>query len=64
MVASKCINVPVNFTTELEKLTRRGFRVLALAGREINQTVAQVQKIKRNDCENELTLLGLLVMQV
>ncbi|CBY13135.1 unnamed protein product [Oikopleura dioica] len=63
MVASKCINVPVNFTTELEKLTRRGFRVLALAGREIKQTVAQVQKIKRNDCENDLTLLGLLVMQ-
>ena len=64
MVASKCTSVPVNFTTELEKLTRRGYRVLALAGREIKETIAQVKKVERDDCEDDLSLLGLLVMQV
>lgn len=63
MVASKCASVPVNFADELDKLTRRGFRVIALAGREMDLSWDKVEKVAREECENELTLIGLLVMQ-
>ena len=45
------------------KLTRRGFRVLAMAEKEINLPFHKIDKADRNDCETDLNFLGLLIMQ-
>ena len=45
------------------KLTRRGFRVLAMAEKEINLPFHKIDKADRSDCETDLNFLGLLIMQ-
>ena len=45
------------------KLTRRGFRVLAMAEKEINLPFHKIDKADRNDCETDLNFLGILIMQ-
>ena len=62
-VAARCANMPACFEDELAKLTRRGFRVLALASRTIEKPSHKLEKIDRADCETDLEFLGLLVMQ-
>ena len=55
--------MPACFEDELAKLTRRGFRVLALASRTIEKPSHKLEKLDRADCETDLEFLGLLVMQ-
>jgi magnesium-transporting ATPase (P-type) len=47
----------------LDRLTRHGFRVLALAGKELSIPWHKIDKVERDVCETELEFLGLLVMQ-
>ena len=63
MVASRCSTMPACFATELDKLTRKGFRVLALAGKQLEMAWHKVDKTDRENCEKDLEFLGLLIMQ-
>ena len=63
MVASRCSTMPACFATELDKLTRKGFRVLAVAGKQLEMAWHKVDKTDREDCEKDLEFLGLLIMQ-
>ncbi|XP_069105854.1 polyamine-transporting ATPase 13A3-like [Argopecten irradians] len=66
MVASlsKPESVPPDFHDVLRSYTKHGFRVLALARKDLNKIQADtVQKVARADMERELEFLGLLVME-
>ncbi|CAG7720248.1 unnamed protein product, partial [Allacma fusca] len=57
-------SVPNNFAAELEKYTQQGYRVIALAHRRLTKmNYAKVQRAVREEVENELTLLGLVIME-
>lgn len=55
--------IPSDFNKKLAELARAGFRVVALAGREISVNFLKVQKMTRDDAEKDLIFLGFLVMQ-
>ncbi|XP_009680413.2 probable cation-transporting ATPase 13A5 isoform X1 [Struthio camelus] len=56
--------VPANFVKELKTYTSQGFRVIALAHKELNPGEdADVRNLKREEAESDLTFLGLLVME-
>lgn len=64
VIVSLCIpsTVPTDFESTLQSYTQKGFRVLALAHRTFNISYAKVQRSTREDIEQELTFVGLLVM--
>ncbi|XP_025081002.1 probable cation-transporting ATPase 13A3 isoform X3 [Pomacea canaliculata] len=66
-IASLCQEntLPHNFHHILHKYTVQGFRVLALAYRQLDSKITwhQVQRIGRDKVECDLQFLGLLVMQ-
>lgn len=54
-----CRPVPENFTQVLEEYTRQGYRVIAVAHRIVEiRSIHKLQKIQREDLEQELTFLG------
>ncbi|XP_046445093.1 polyamine-transporting ATPase 13A3-like isoform X2 [Daphnia pulex] len=66
MVQSLCKpeTVPTNHNEILEEYTRQGFRVIALAHRLVEiRSLHKLQKVQREDLENELTFLGLVVLE-
>ncbi|KAG2459354.1 AT132 ATPase, partial [Polypterus senegalus] len=65
MVASLCKrnSVPQNFTETLKQFTRDGFRVLALAYKEMTDVTVDPQEVERESVENDMVFLGLLVMR-
>lgn len=56
-------SVPDNFHDVLESYTQEGYRVIALAHKELKLSYAKVQKVQRELIEKDLTLLGLIVME-
>ncbi|XP_066529364.1 cation-transporting ATPase 13A2 isoform X2 [Hoplias malabaricus] len=64
MVASYCVNesVPSQFTHTLREFASEGFRVLALAYKELDAQT-DLSSIERVDVEKDLRFLGLLVMK-
>ena len=58
-------SLPANYQEQLQELTVRGYRVIALATRELDRRVnwVAVQKMKRSEVETDLTFLGFLVLQ-
>ncbi|KAI1285205.1 Polyamine-transporting ATPase 13A3 [Halotydeus destructor] len=55
--------LPDNFSEVLMEYTQKGFRVLALAYRQLSQmSYAKMQRATREDIEKDLNFLGLLVM--
>ncbi|KAG8225089.1 hypothetical protein J437_LFUL000068 [Ladona fulva] len=62
---SKPESVPPDFGSVLHEYTRQGYRVLAIGGKRVSSRVsyAKVQRWSREDAENSLTLLGLIVME-
>ncbi|XP_018422668.1 PREDICTED: probable cation-transporting ATPase 13A3 [Nanorana parkeri] len=67
VVASLCKpeTVPSDFATVLEDYTREGYRVIALAHRKLESKISwhKVQNISRDAIENNMTFLGLIIMQ-
>ncbi|XP_072264310.1 polyamine-transporting ATPase 13A3 [Pyxicephalus adspersus] len=67
VVASLCKpeTVPSNFAAVLEGYTKEGYRVIALAHRKLESKVSwhKVQNISRDAIENNMTFLGLIIMQ-
>uniref|UniRef100_A0A183AJS1 Cation_ATPase_C domain-containing protein n=1 Tax=Echinostoma caproni TaxID=27848 RepID=A0A183AJS1_9TREM len=55
--------VPPDFHSVLMEYTRAGYRVLALAWRPLKITYARVVKIRRERVEQDLSFLGLLIME-
>lgn len=66
-VIGMCIEstVPSNFGFVLSNYASLGYRVLALAYRNLDHTVSwrQAQRVKREQIEVEMTFIGLLIMQ-
>ncbi|XP_062337237.1 polyamine-transporting ATPase 13A3-like isoform X3 [Osmerus eperlanus] len=67
VVASLCKQdtVPESFTETLESYTRQGFRVIALAHRQLEAKLSwhKVQSLNRDLIENNMEFLGLIIMQ-
>ncbi|KAM5165293.1 polyamine-transporting ATPase 13A3 [Mantella aurantiaca] len=67
VVASLCKpeTVPTDFASVLEDYTKEGYRVIALAHRKLESKIAwhKVQNISRDAIENNMTFLGLIIMQ-
>ncbi|XP_034038436.1 probable cation-transporting ATPase 13A3 [Thalassophryne amazonica] len=67
VVASLCKQhtVPHNFAAILEVYTRQGFRVIALAHRQLESNFSwhKVQSLSRNVIEANMEFLGLIIMQ-
>ncbi|XP_061493617.1 probable cation-transporting ATPase 13A5 isoform X1 [Rhineura floridana] len=66
MVASFCKTntVPKHFQAELEHFTSQGFRVIALAHKELSVGKgADLDNLERDKVESGLTFLGLLIME-
>ncbi|KAF4078076.1 hypothetical protein AMELA_G00195310 [Ameiurus melas] len=64
MVASHCVkeSIPSQFTNTLREFASEGFRVLALAYKELDAQT-DLSSIERVDVEADLQFLGLLVMK-
>jgi len=58
-------SIPDNFHSKLQELTVCGYRVIALAAKQLDKKVnwVSIQKMKRGDVESDLHFLGFLVMQ-
>ncbi|XP_041848724.1 probable cation-transporting ATPase 13A3 isoform X2 [Melanotaenia boesemani] len=67
VVASLCKphTVPHSFTETLEGYTRQGFRVIALAHRQLESKLSwhKVQSLSRDLIETNMEFLGLIIMQ-
>uniref|UniRef100_A0A665U5W6 Polyamine-transporting ATPase 13A3 n=1 Tax=Echeneis naucrates TaxID=173247 RepID=A0A665U5W6_ECHNA len=67
MVASLCKQhtVPLSFAETMETYTRKGFRVIALAHRQLESKFSwhKVQSLSRDLIETNMEFLGLIVMQ-
>lgn len=67
VVASLCKQhtVPQSFTETLETYTRQGFRVIALAHRQLESKLSwhKVQSLSRDLIETNMEFLGLIIMQ-
>ena len=59
-------SIPENFNQLLKHFAVQGFRVIALAYRELPKEMSwlKVQKIRRDLVEKDLTFIGFLIMQV
>lgn len=55
--------IPPDFHDILESYTQEGYRVIALAHRELKLTYAKVQRCQRELIEADLDLLGLIVLE-
>ena len=62
---SKQETVPVNFHKTLHFYADQGYRVIALAWRQLDVKVSfhQMSRLKRDEVERDLTFLGLMVMR-
>ena len=53
--------LPRNLMTVHDKLTKKGYRILALAHREFDMQLHKIIRLKRDEVECDLMFLGLLV---
>ncbi|XP_055864481.1 polyamine-transporting ATPase 13A3-like [Biomphalaria glabrata] len=62
---SKPETIPQNFHQVLQSYTQHGYRVIALASKQLSSKLnyVKVQRINREQVEHNLTFLGLLVME-
>jgi cation-transporting ATPase 13A3/4/5 len=65
-MATKCLNssLPDDFSEQLQVYTEQGFRVIALAYKQLNfSSNEEVQSALRDSVEGDLHFLGFLVME-
>uniref|UniRef100_A0A1Y1K832 Cation-transporting ATPase n=1 Tax=Photinus pyralis TaxID=7054 RepID=A0A1Y1K832_PHOPY len=55
--------IPSDFYDVLETYTQEGYRVIAMAHKELKMSYAKVQRAQRDVIETDLTLLGLIVLE-
>lgn len=57
-------SVPNNYNEVLDEYTRQGYRVIALAHRLVEiRSIHKLQKVQREDLEEDLTFLGMSIFQ-
>ena len=56
-------SLPSDFSSQLATLANSGYRVVAVAGKNLQVNFLKVQKITREEAEKDLIFLGFLVMQ-
>ena len=57
-------SVPADYEQTVEQYTREGFRVIALAQKELSgMSTEQAMEVNRDSIESGLEFLGLLVME-
>ena len=57
-------SVPESFKTTLDKYSQQGFRVIALAVKDLTMKKFKVQRAKRDDLEQDARFIGLIVLLV
>jgi cation-transporting P-type ATPase 13A2 len=59
------IKVPENFNEMLQNYTTNGYRVIALAGKSLDESLSwfQALKLSRENIESDLDFYGFLIMQ-
>ncbi|KAL4494291.1 hypothetical protein ABPG73_018810 [Tetrahymena malaccensis] len=60
---SKPSSIPLNFHEVLDFYARKGFRILAFGVKVLKMNQSQIQKLERDEVENDLTFAGLLIME-
>lgn len=55
--------IPDDFFDVLETYTQEGYRVIAMAHRELKMKYPKAQKVQREEIECDMTLLGLIVLE-
>lgn len=55
--------VPDDFYDVLETYTQEGYRVIAMAHKELRMSYTKVNKVQREEVEVDMTLLGLIVLE-
>lgn len=55
--------IPNDFGDVLESYTQEGYRVIAMAHKELKMSYAKVQRAQRENLEVDLELLGLIVLE-
>lgn len=55
--------IPDDFYEILESYAQEGYRVIAMAHKELKLSYTKVSKVQRDVIENEMTLLGLIVFE-
>lgn len=55
--------LPDDFHDVLESYTQEGYRVIAMAHKVLEMSYTKVNKVQREDIENNMTLLGLIVLE-
>ncbi|CAJ0583794.1 unnamed protein product, partial [Mesorhabditis spiculigera] len=63
MSLSKPHTVPADYLKVVNQYSHAGYRLIAVARREVNVSFAKANRLKREDVENNLELLGLVVME-
>ncbi|XP_065171790.1 polyamine-transporting ATPase 13A3-like isoform X2 [Atheta coriaria] len=56
-------SVPEDFGRVLEHYTQEGYRVIALAHKQLKMSYAKVAKVQREAIESDMTMLGLIVLE-
>lgn len=55
--------LPDDFHDVLESYTQEGYRVIAMAHKELKMSYTKVNKVQREEIEKDMTLLGLIVLE-
>ena len=66
MIASQCRSesIPRNFKQILNNYSSKGYRIIGLAYKELHDNnYLKLNEIKRDDLENEMNFLGLIIME-
>ena len=65
MIASLSIpeTLPPDFAAILEQYTEQGFRVIAMGQRTLDVSFTKLQRMRREEAEQELEFLGLIVLE-
>lgn len=60
---SKHETVPSDIHNILQIYTEKGFRVIAISKKVLNIHYDEIEHLNRNEIENDLTFLGLIIME-
>ena len=59
----KPISIPEGFHDKLDDYAKKGFRILACGTKSLDITFQSLEKLKREEIENDLVFIGFLIME-